>query len=259
MGKRSKNIFLGAFPFLSLLLLWQLAYILHWTPPWLLPSPLETFTTFWNLLINGALFHLVALSAVNAIPAFLLALFASVVLGTLIGTNFVARKIFMPFLAAIYPVPSIAWLPLIILFLGFSRETIWCVIFISCFMKVIYCIIDGVQRINPHWILTAQNLSISKMDTVLHIIIPGTLPSIITGARIGFGSSWRALISAEMLVASFGGLGKFIWTAQWYFSFDKVFAGILVVAIIGLVIEKLFFEKLEKIVFRRWGLLQENI
>lgn len=257
MVKTIKNIVLGLIPFFVILGMWQLVYYFQLAPHWLLPSPIDTACTFWGLLIDGTIFKLITLSAANAIPAFILALFLSITFGIFIGVSHSARKIFMPFLSAIYPIPSLVWLPLIVLFLGFTRQTIWCVIFISSFMKIIYCVISGVQGINYNWILAAKNLGISKIGIVFHVVIPGALPSIITGARMGFGSSWRALIGAEMLVASFGGLGKFIWMAQWFFDFDKVFAGIIAIAIIGLVVEKLIFGKLEKLIFIRWGISQE--
>ena len=151
-----------------------------------------------------------------------------------------------------------ALLPLIILFLGFTRQAIWCVVFISCFRRLIYNVIEGVSSVNQNWILAAKNFGLSRLEIIFKVILPGSLPHILTGIRMGFASAWRSLIAAEMLVVTFGGLGKFIWMAQWAFSFEKVFVGIIVIAIIGLLMEKFVFGKLEKITLIRWGFIREE-
>lgn len=253
-----KNIGLGVIPFLFILLIWFISCYFNFLPKWLIPSPFQTAKAFWELTTDGTLVHLVIMSIANAVPAFIFGLVFSVIMGMLIGMSATARKIFCPFLSAIYPIPSLVWLPLIILFLGFTRETIWCVIFISSFRRIIYNVIEGVRSVNQNWILAAKNLGLNRIEIIFKVILPGALPHIITGIRMGFTSSWRSLIAAEMLVVTVGGLGKFIWMAQWAFDFDKVFTGIIVISIIGLLIEKFIFEKLEKITLIRWGFIRED-
>lgn len=257
-AQTTKNIIFGAIPFLFILLIWSFLCYFNLLPKWLIPSPLQTARTFCKLITDGTMIKLVIMSAKNAIPAFIFGLIFAVIMGVLIGINKTIKKIFSPFLSAIYPIPSLVWLPLIILFLGFTRETVWFVVFISCFRKIIYNVIEGVRSVNQNWILAAKNLGLNRMEIIFKVILPGSLPHIITGIRIGFLSSWRSLIAAEMLVTTIGGLGKFIWMAQWSFNFDKVFAGIIVISIIGLLIEKFIFEKFEKITLTRWGLIREE-
>jgi len=174
------------------------------------------------------------------------------------GINRTIYKIFYPILSVIYPVPSLAWLPFIILFLGFTREAIWSVIFISSFMKIIYNVIGGVQNINIEYILAAKNFGFNKPKIIFDVILPCALPQIITGLRVGFGSAWRSLIGAEMLVSTLGGLGKFIWMSQWYFDFDKVIAGIVVISLISIFIEEIIFKRLENNILVRWGFVHEE-
>jgi len=246
MNRKIRNILFGSIPFAILLLVWILAYIFSWVPHWMLPSPLDVFSGFIALIKNGTLLKLILISIFNLIPPFLLALFFAIIIGVLIGTNWRLKKILSPFLGAIYLVPSLAWIPFIILFLGFTRETIWTAVFISSFMKIIYNVIDGVRSVNPNWILAAKNIGLNKYKTIQKVILPGALPQIMTGIRIGFGSAWRSLIGVEMLVVTLGGLGRFIWNAQWTFSFDKVLIGIFLIALIGLIMEEFVFKKIEK-------------
>lgn len=253
-----KNIGLGAIPFLFILLIWSVSCYFNFLPKWLIPSPLQTAKTFWELTNNGTLVQLIIMSAKNAVPAFIFGIIFAGIAGVLIGINATIRKVFSPFLSAIYPIPSLVWLPLIILFLGFTREAIWFVVFISCFRKIIYNVIKGVRSVNQNWILAAKNLGLNRIEIIFKIILPGSLPHIITGIRMGFASSWRSLVAAEMLVVTVGGLGKFIWMAQWAFDFDKVFTGIIVIAIIGLLLEKFIFEKIENITLTKWGFIRED-
>lgn len=116
--------------------------------------------------------------------------------------------------------------------------------------------IGGARNVNQNWLLVAQNLEMSRLNIILKVIIPGSLPQILSGLRIGFGSAWRSLIGAEMLVVTAGGLGKYIWMSQWTFNLEQVFAGIIVIALVGIVTEELVFKKIEKVTLSRWGMLQ---
>jgi NitT/TauT family transport system permease protein len=122
---------------------------------------------------------------------------------------------------------------------------------------MIYSVIGGVRDINHNWLLVAQNLELNKFKTITKVILPGALPQILSGVRIGFGSAWRSLIGAEMLMVTAGGLGKYIWMSQWAFKFDQVFSGVIVIALVGVLAEQIIFKKIEKITLVRWGLILE--
>lgn len=251
--RRIREILLAAIPFILILFLWSLVVYFNWMPNWFLPSPLKVALTFKEVVQNGTVVKIVFDTVLNLVPPYLVAVLISIVFGILIGANATIRKIFFPFISTLYPVPSLAWLPFIIIIFGFTRLSVWVLLFISCFLKMIYNMIAGVRNINSIWILVAKNLGLNKWQTVFKVIIPGALPNIITAMRIGFGSIWRSVIGAEMLVIGAGGLGKFIWAAQWTYSFDKVLVGILLIAIIGLTIETVVFKRIEAATLEKWG------
>lgn len=255
MRKKINTFLLGCVPFLVILLLWQLFYQYAIVPHWLIPSPWETFQEFLEMLFDGTIIHVLLRSGYNAIPAFLLASVVSVLLGVVIGVSGFADALSRPFLSALYTVPSLAWLPLIILLLGFSRESLWCVIFVSAFTKMIYNVIDGVRGVRVEWILIGQNFGLSYMAQMLQIILPAAFPSILTGLRLGFAASWRSLVGAEMLVMTLGGIGRFIWLAQWSFEYGKVIVGVIVVSLVGILMERLFL-LVESRTLVRWGWLR---
>ena len=123
-------------------------------------------------------------------------------------------------------------------------------------MRIIYNVIDGVRGVNINWLLAARNLELDKFAIVTKVVIPAALPQILSGLRIGFGSAWRSLIGAEMLVITAGGLGKYIWMSQWNFKFDQVFSGIIIIALVGIAAEQLIFKRIEQATLHRWGMMQ---
>jgi ABC-type nitrate/sulfonate/bicarbonate transport system permease component len=256
---KTKEFLLGTIPFLLLLIIWQLAARFNLMPKWFLPNPLQVAVSFENLAKKGIILNILADSTLNLIPPYLLAAVSSIVLGIIIGTSSLVRKIIFPFISALYPIPSLAWLPFIIILIGFNRQSVWVLLFISSFLRMIYNMVIGVRNLNPIWILVGKNLGLNKTKLILKIIIPGALPNIITGLRIGFGSVWRSVIGAEMLVGGAGGLGNFMINAQFAFDFDKIFVGIFLIAIIGLLVETFVFKKIETITLERWGVATEEV
>lgn len=257
--QKFKDLVLAAIPFVLVLTIWSMAVHFNWMPNWFLPSPVKVASTFMELLQNGTIFKIIADTISNIVPPYLFAVVASVIFGVLIGTSITIRKIFFPFIVTLYPIPSLAWLPFIVIIFGFTEKSIWILLFSSSFLKMIYNMISGVRNINPIWILVAKNLGLTKWQRIFKVIIPGALPNIITGMRIGFGAIWRSVIGAEMLVIGAGGLGKFIWTAQWTYSFDKVLVGIIWIAIIGLAIEMVVFKKIEALTLEKWGVVGQEV
>lgn len=254
----NKNILLGVVPFLLVAGAWSLISHFAIVPRWIIPSPMATLYQFWELMASGELIKLAWVSLQSAMAGFILAATVAIVLGIIVGIYPTARKMFMPFFSAVYIVPSLAWLPLIVIIFGFSRSAIICLIFMSSFKKIIYSVINGVRSVNISWILAGRNIGLSRGEVIYKIIFPASLPHIITGLRLGFGSAWKSLVGAEMLVAGTNGLGRFIWNAQWFFAFDQVFAGIITIALIGVLVEQLVFRPLEDKILVRWGFVKEE-
>lgn len=249
-----KQFLIGSSLFIILVLTWYLLTITHVVPRWILPTPEQTFWELVHLIKDGELPSLLLVSSLNIFPAFIFSIVCAIVVGTIVGLNSTVRRMFMPFFSALYTIPSLAWLSLIILFLGFTRQTIWTVIFISSFSRIVFSVIGGVRGVNRNWLLAAANLGLNTWETVYKVIIPASLPEIISGVRVGFGSAWRSLIGAEMLVVSVGGLGKYIWLSQWNYKFEQVLSGIFMIALVGVVFEELIFKRIEKNTLIRWGL-----
>lgn len=258
MARRGNTIVLGALPFVGLVVVWQLLLVAGWAPAWLVSTPLEVGETLIRSMADATLFRLIGISMLNALPAFFAAVVIALLLGAVVGANPTARRLLFPSIAALYVVPSLAWLPMIVLLFGFTRTSVWILIFLSSFTKMIYSVIGGVRSVRPEWVLAAKNFGYSKTETVFRVLLPAALPQILSGLRQGFGASWRSLIGAEMLVPTVGGLGSYIWYAQWYLAMDRAFVGLIAIAGIGILVEYVVFHMFEQRTVVRWGMVQDD-
>lgn len=254
MAARLKHLFLGSLPFLVVAVVWQLSSASGVIPTTLIPPPLAVVRTFWRLSTDGTLARLAGISALNILPAFLCASFAAIAFGLTIGTNEVSRLIASPALAAISSVPSLAWLPLVVIAFGFDRRSLWAVVFISSFTKIVYSVIAGVQSIPLSYRLIARNAQLGRGEALIKIMMPAALSHILAGIRLGFGSAWRSLVGAEMVMTTANGLGKFIWASQWNLDFERVFAGIVTIAFVGVTTELVVFRAVENATVIKWGM-----
>jgi len=255
---RISAVLLGTIPFVLLLSLWQIFSHFHLVPHWLIPPPYDVFSVLAKLFYNGTWLKLIGVSFLNIFPPFVFAILGAFLCGVSMGLNKTIHKILNPFIAAVYPIPSLAWLPIIVLFWGFTREGIWLTIFISAFFRMIYSVVTGVKSVDYHLILAAKNLGISKFGIIYKVILPAAMPHLIVGMRVSFGSAWRSLIGAEMLSLTLDGLGKFIWSAQWNFDYEKVIAGIIVISLVGFLVDRIIFRYIESRTLERWGVLEHN-
>lgn len=250
------DILLAIIPFICLLAVWLIIVKYQFIPSWLLYSPLDVWQKIKDIATNGILLKLIQISLTNALIAFFIALLFSMFLGLAIGLNQTIKKIFLPFLSFLYPIPSLAWLPLIIIIFGFQPISIWIIVALSAFFKMVFGIANAIRSVNRNLIWAAKNFGYNKLSLVFKIIIPAAFPQIMASIRIGFGSAWRSLIGAEIIVPMVGGLGSYIVNSQWQFRFDQVLAGILIITLISYTIEKIIFERIEENIMIKYNVLR---
>lgn len=155
------------------------------------------------------------------------------------------------------PLPSIALLPLAMIWFGLGNASIIFVLVHAVLWSVALNTHSGFRSVSTTWRMVGQNYGLSKFAYVTRILIPGALPSILTGLKIGWAFAWRALIAAELVFgasSSGGGLGWYIFQNKNLLEIPSVFAGLLMVIIIGLVVENVVFRTLEQRTIRRWGM-----
>lgn len=152
-------------------------------------------------------------------------------------------------------ISGIVWLPLAITWFGLSWKTVLFVIGNSVFFTVFFNTFVGVRAVPRLYERAILTLGASRWRTIQDVLLPGAMPSIVTGIRLGLGFGWRALIAAE-LVAVTQGLGFMIFSAANYLRTDVILAGILVIGVIALAMDTLILVPIERATVQRWGLYQ---
>ena len=245
----------NAFPFIVVGALWEAVAHFGLFPPRLFPS-LETIAAaFVRLTLNGILPHHAFDTLLRLTAGFALAAMVGVTIGVLMGRSRRAEDIFLPLVSIGAPIPGLAYAPLFLLWFGLGNiPAVLLVAFVSAF-PIIYNSWTGVKAVKDIWVRSAQAMGADDRRLFRHVILPGALPYIMTGLRLGLAQAWRILVGVEMLAAVPWGLGWLIFGAREFLNTDVMLAGIAVIALIGLTLEKLVFEPLEQFTVVRWGMM----
>jgi NitT/TauT family transport system permease protein len=243
------------FPFVVVLGLWEVVAHAGLFPPRLFP-PLEVIgSTFVRLTTSGILLHHLLDTIMRLLAGFALAAAAGVVIGIAMGRSRLAEDIFLPLVSIAAPIPGLAYTPIFLLWFGLgNKAAIPLVGFVSAF-PIIFNTWTGVKAVKEIWVRSALAMGADNRRLFLKVILPGALPYILTGLRLGLAQAWRILVGIEMLAAVPWGLGWMIFGAQQFGSTDVMLAGIFVIGVLGLGLEKLVFQRLERMTVVRWGMI----
>jgi NitT/TauT family transport system permease protein len=245
----------NAFPFLVVFAIWELTARLEVFPPRLFPSLLTVAEAFVSLTVQGILLHHALDTIVRLLGGFALAGTVGVALGILMGRSRRFEDIVLPLVSVLAPIPGIAWAPLFLLWFGLGGETAMLLVaFVSAF-PIIFNTWTGVKAVREIWVRSAQAMGADDRRLFFKVIVPGALPYILTGLRLGLAQAWRALVGVEMLAAVPWGLGWMIFGAREFLNTDVMLSGVLVIGVLGLALEKLVFQKLEQYTVMRWGMM----
>ena len=244
-----------AFPFIVVGTVWEIVARLGIFPPRLFPSLETVASAFVRLTANGVLPHHVLDTLLRLAAGFALAAAAGMVIGIAMGRSRRAEDVFLPLVSIGAPIPGIAYAPLFLLWFGLgSVSTVLLVGFVSCF-PIIFNTWTGVKAVKDIWLRSAQALGADERALFRHVILPGALPYVLTGLRLGLAQAWRILVGVEMLAAVPWGLGWLIFGAREFLDTDVMLSGIVVIAAIGLALEKFVFKRLEDFTVVRWGMM----
>ncbi|MFH1346516.1 MAG: ABC transporter permease [Pseudomonadota bacterium] len=218
--------------------LWQLAGSAGWVNPLFLPPPSAIALSIWKLAQSGALWNHVSASVVRIGAGWILGTMAGVAVGFAIGLSSLARGVGITFISALFPIPKIALLPLLILWLGIGEEPKIATIALGVFFSTAISVYSGVDAVPRNLIRMAQSFGVPFASIVRRVIWPGALPSILAGFRITASVALLLVVSAEMIGAEFG-IGAFVLQAGNLMQTDQLLAGVVVLSLFGLAVGKL--------------------
>jgi NitT/TauT family transport system permease protein len=218
--------------------LWQLAGSAGWVNPLFLPPPSAIATALWKLATSGALWQHVSWSIMRIGSGWIIGTLAGVLIGFAIGLSTLARSVGITFISALFPIPKIALLPLLILWLGIGEEPKIATIALGVFFSTAISVYSGVDAVPRNLIRMAQSFNVPFHAIVRRVIWPGALPSILAGFRITASVALLLVVSAEMIGAQYG-IGAFVLQAGNLMQTDQLLAGVVILSVFGLAVGKL--------------------
>lgn len=253
----------GAVGFLSLclsfgpiLLVWELVVRAGIWSQTLFPSPLAVLQAGIELSRDGRLLENVVASMRNLGLGFFAGAILGVPLGVLMGLSRWGARFFDPTVNLLQAIPGLAWIPLAILWFGLNTGAVTFIIFTAVFFPLLFSTLAGVRATDQVMIDASLTLGARKWHLIRHIILPSTMPFLITGVRLGVGYGFRALVGGEMIAAT-AGLGWMVFDARSFLRSDIVVLGMLVMGTLWLVMDRAILKPIERRTTERWGMVKE--
>jgi ABC-type nitrate/sulfonate/bicarbonate transport system permease component len=217
---------------------WQLAGSTGLVNSLFLPTPVATVSAIYQLALSGALWQHLSWSIMRIGSGWILGTLAGVIVGFAIGLSSLARGVGITFISALFPIPKIALLPLLILWLGIGEEPKIATIALGVFFSTAISVYSGVDAVPRNLIRMAQSFNVPFSSIVRRVIWPGALPSILAGFRITASIALLLVVSAEMIGAQFG-IGAFVLQAGNLMQTDQLLAGVVILSLFGLAVGRL--------------------
>ena len=245
----------SAVPFLVVGAIWELVARSGEFPARLFPSLEQVAATFARLTAEGILPHHAALTLYRLAAGFAIAALAGVALGIVMGRSRRAEAFLLPLVSIGAPIPGLAYAPLFLLWFGLGDSGSIVLVAVVSSFSVILNTWTGVKAVKEIWLRAARTMGADERRLFRHVILPGAAPYILSGLRLALAQAWRILVAVEMLAAVPWGLGWLIFGAREFLNTDAMLAGIAVIALIGVALDKLAFEPIERYTVVRWGMM----
>jgi len=217
--------------------IWQLGALVY--GPDVVPGPLDTIQGAGELIADGTLLQYIGISFSRVLTGWALGSLIAIPVGLVIGKVQPIRLLAEPFLNFIRFIPPIAFITLFLVWFGIGEQSKIALIMYATFFIVVLNTLTGVLSVEEDKIRSARSMGASEWQIVLHVIVPATTPYIFTGIRLAMGTSYMAIIGAEM-IASNEGVGYLIWNSRLFFRTDWIFVGLICLGFMGFITDRLF-------------------
>ncbi|MGB4347586.1 MAG: ABC transporter permease [Burkholderiaceae bacterium] len=236
---RSLAVSLGVGSFALIFIAWCVISAGEWVDPVFLPTPLKVLLRTIDWLLNDDLLSDILISMERVFGGFIAAALLALPLGVLIGTYAPARALLEPLMDFSRYLPAVAFIPLIMLWVGIDESAKLTVIFVGTFFQMVLMLAEDVARVPSAPIEAARTMGATNGEVVKFVLLKAARPAMLDSLRSCMGLAWTYLVVAE-LVAANSGLGFSILKAQRFLQTDKIFAGILLIGVVGLLTDQAF-------------------
>ena len=249
------------FFFMLLLAVWEGVTALTNISPLLLPPVEQVAVAFFDGMVSGTLFLQTIFSLAVIALGFSISIVIALVLSIASRLSPFIERMTDTLTAMAHPLPGMALLPLIVIWFGTGTPAVLMVIVHACLWSILLSLESGMKHAPALYTDLGRSFSMPKIRIIIEILLPAAMAHLLSGLRVGWARSWRALISAEMIfgaIGTTGGLGWYIFKERTMMHTAGLFAGILLVAVIGMLVEELLFDRLEKSTLRKWTVSAEE-
>ena len=256
MSDRARSWLRTAVTLIAVAALYEALARSGWFAPALMPTLPKVGNALVGALADGSMIGHAASTLYRVLSGLALAVVAGLPLGILMARFRGVENFVLPLASALMPIPSLAWVPVFILWFGLGNTVAILIVFYAALFPMLLNTWTGVRAVNPLWLRAAGAMGADENALFWKVIIPGAAPFIITGLRQAFLRAWIAVVGAEMLAASDWGLGWVIFDAKEFLNADLMLASLAVIGAIGFVFERLVFGSLERATVLRWGMVR---
>jgi sulfonate transport system permease protein len=245
------GVLFGAILPIALLVAWQLISVSGIIPAYRLPSPLEVWQAAIDLAQRGLLFADIGISVQRVLLGFVFGSIGGLLVGSVVGLSAWANRLFAPTVGAFRAVPSLAWVPLLILYLGINESEKVLLIAIGAFFPVYTTVSGALRHVDRHLVEVGQAYGLGRVSLLVRVQLPAILPTVVSGLRLALAQSWLFLVAAELIAASLG-LGFLLNDSQANGRIDRLFLVIIVLGILGKITDGLIGIG-ERQLLKRWS------
>jgi len=231
--------------------LWAVVTATGAVPAHLLPAPLDVVRAGVQLAEQGILGPYVAISLQRVLLGFALGATVGLVLGAVVGLSRVGRLLLAPTAGAFRTVPSLAWVPLLLLWMGINEDSKVTLVAIGAMFPVYTTVAGALRHVDPHLVEVGRAFGLTRIPLLVTVQLPAVLPAVVSGLRLALAQSWLFLVAAELLAASMG-LGFLLTESSANGRVDRVLLAIVLLAVLGAVTDAVV-GLVERVLVRRWG------
>ncbi len=239
--------------FILLFSIWYLVEKLGHIPSYILPSPLSVIESFYHGFLKGGYTTAIFSSLIRVLIGYFMALGIGIITGILLARYYILDVTFGKIILALQSIPSVAWVPLALLWFGITDSAVIFIIILEAVLPVTLSTRNAMKNIPPNLIRAAQTLGSKGLHLYQNVIIKAMIPELVTGLRLSWAFAWRALIAGELFISG-SGIGQTLELGRSLADMSEVIAMITTIGVIGFLTENIFFGTIEKRVRLAWGL-----
>ena len=225
-----------ALPWLLLVALWSLVRWSGLVKPALVPAPTEVAARFWTMLTRERFVVDIAMSSERVLVGVALGILCAVPAGFLLGWYRPVRRFVDPLINFFRALPPIALIPLVIVYFGIGEVAKVVILFYAAFFAGVIVMYEGISQISPIYLRVARTLGATDLEIFRRVVVPLTVPHILTALRVALGVAWATLVASELIAAQ-QGLGAVIQNASSFFRLDTIYVGIIAIGAIALAMD----------------------